>query len=145
MLLAAFPPLSPPASGVPSLSARAMGRLLIVLHPELLHALFRAWALLSERFKESGLGPLTTPLTTEGIDKAGTAAEDTAGLLGYTVHSISRTGKHTACVVFANLGVADEVTLDIPAGDGPFWQFLLEETPDFLLSARFVGLLMTCL
>ena len=79
------------------------------------------------------------------MDKAGTAAEDTAGLLGYTVHSISRTGKYTACVVFANLGVTDEVTLDIPAGDRPFWQFPLEKTPDFFPSARFVGLLTTCL
>jgi len=117
----------------------------MVLHPELLYALFRAWALLSKRFEESGLGPLTALLATEDMDKAGTAAEDTAGLLGYTVHPISRTGKHTARVVFANLGVVDEVTLDVPAEDGPFWQFPLEETPDFVPSARFVGLLTSCL
>jgi hypothetical protein len=84
----------------------------MVLHPELLHAPFRAWALLSERFEQSGLGPLAAPLATE--DEAGTGEEDAAGLLGYTVRSITRTGKHTACVVFANLGVADEVTLEVP-------------------------------
>jgi von Willebrand factor A domain-containing protein 8 len=145
MLLVAFPPPSPPAAGVPPLSPRAMGRLLMILHPELLHAPFRAWALLSERFEESGLGPLAAPLATEDMDEAGTAVEDAAGLLGYAVRSITRSGKHTARVVFANLGVEDEVTLEVPAGDGPFRQFPPEESPDFVPSARFVGLLTSCL
>jgi len=91
------------------------------------------------------LGPLTAPLVMEDMDKAGMAAEDMAGLLGYTVCSILCTGKHTPHVVFADLGVVDEMTLDVPAGDRPFWQFLLEETPDFVPSAQFVGLLTSCL
>ncbi|KAH9010140.1 AAA domain-containing protein [Lactarius hengduanensis] len=126
-LLAAFPP---PSLGKPPLSPRAMGRLIIVLHPELLHAPFRAWALFSDRLEEAGLGPLATRLATEDMDNAETAAEDAAGLLGYTVRSIARTGQHTVRIVFTALSGGDEVAL---------------ETPDFVPSGRFVGLLTSCL
>jgi hypothetical protein len=118
---------------------------MIALHPELLHAPFQAWALLSERLEEAGLGPLAAPLAPEDMDAAGTVAEDAAGLLGYTVRSIARSGKHTARIVFATRGDTDDVTLEVPAGGGPFRQFPLEETPDFVPSARFVGLLTSCL
>ncbi|KAF8263236.1 AAA domain-containing protein [Lactarius quietus] len=141
-LLAAFPPPSP---GKPPLSPRAMGRLMIVLHPELLHAPFRAWALLSERLEEAGLGSLAAPLATEDPDDAETAAEDAAGLLGYTVRSIERTGSHTVRIVFTALSGADEVALEAPSGEGPLQPFPLEETPEFVPSARFVGLLTSCL
>lgn len=144
-LLAAFPPPSLLAPGKPPLSPRAMGRLMIVLHPELLHAPFRAWALLSERLEEAGLGPLAAPLATEDPDNAETAAEDEAGLLGYTVRSIARTGQHTVRIVFTALSGADEVALEAPAGEGPLQPFPLEEAPDFVPSARFVGLLTGCL
>lgn len=144
-LLAAFPPSSPPAPGKPPLSPRAMGRLMIALHPELLHAPFRAWALFSDRLEEAGLGPLAAPLATEDPDNAETAAEDVVGLLGYTVRSIARTGQHTVRIVFTALGGADEVALEAPAGEGPLQPFPLEETPDFVPSARFVGLLTSCL
>ncbi|KAH9046612.1 AAA domain-containing protein [Lactarius hengduanensis] len=141
-LLAAFPPPSP---GKPVLSPRAMGRLMIVLHPELLHAPFRAWAILSERLEEAGLGPLAAPLATEDPDNAETAAEDAAGLLGYTVRSIARTGQHTVRIVFTALSGGDEVAIEAPAGEGPLQPFPLEETPDFVPSARFAGLLTSCL
>ncbi|KAI9450095.1 AAA domain-containing protein [Lactarius psammicola] len=144
-LLAAFPPPSPPAPGKPPLSPRAMGRLMIVLHPELLHASFRAWALLSEQLEEAGLGPLAAPLATKDLDNAETAAEDAAGLLGYTVRSITRTGRHTVRIVFAALSGADEIALEAPVGEGPLQAFPLEETPDFVPSARFKGLLTSCL
>ena len=141
-LLAAFP-LSAPGKSTPS--PRAMGRLMIVLHPELLHAPFRAWALLSERLEEAGLGPLAAPLATEDPDDAETVAEDAAGLLGYTVRSIARTGPHTVRIVFTALNGGDEVTLESSAGEGPLQPFPLEETPDFVPSVRFVGLLTSCL
>jgi len=145
-LLAAFPPPTSPASGKPSsLSPRAMGRLMMVLHPELLHAPFQAWALLGEQLEGAGFGPLAAPLATHDTDDAGMAAEDAAGLLGYTVRFIARTGKHTACVTFATLDGAGEVILEVPAGEGPLRPFPLEETPDFVPSARFVGLLTSCL
>ncbi|KAH9028964.1 AAA domain-containing protein [Lactarius pseudohatsudake] len=144
-LLATFPPPSPPAPGNPALSPRGMGRLMIFLHPELLHAPFRAWALLSERLEETGLGPLAAPLATEDPDNAEAAAEDVAGLLGYTVRSIARTSQHTVRIVFTALGGGNEVALEAPAGDGPLRPFLLEETTDFVPSARFVGLLTSCL
>lgn len=144
-LLAAFPSPSPLTPGKPVLSPRAMGRLMIVLHPELLHAPFRAWALLSERLEEAGLSPLAAPLATEDPDNAEMVAEDAAGLLGYTVRSIARTGPHTARIVFTALSGADEVVLESPAGEGPLRPFPLEETPDFVPSARFVGLLASCL
>lgn len=38
-----------------------MGWLMKVLHPELLHAPFRVWALRGERLEESELGPLASP------------------------------------------------------------------------------------
>ncbi|KAH8980661.1 AAA domain-containing protein [Lactarius akahatsu] len=144
-LLAAFPPPSPLAPGKPALSPRAMGRLMIVLHPELLHAPFRAWALLSERLEEAGLGPLAAPLATEDPDNAETAVEDAAGLLGYTVRSIARTGQHSVRIVFTALSGGNEVALEAPAGDGPLQPFPLEETPDFVPSPRFAGLLTSCL
>ena len=144
-LLAAFPPTSSPTPGKPALSSRAMGRLMIVLHPELLYAPFRAWALLSERLEEAGLGALAAPLATEDLDNADTAAEDVAGLLGYTVRSITRTAPHTVRIVFTALIGPDEVALEAPAGEGPLQPFPLEETPDFVPSARFLGLLTSCL
>ncbi|KAI0296956.1 AAA domain-containing protein [Multifurca ochricompacta] len=144
-LLTTFPPPSPIASGSRPLSPRAMGRLMIVLHPELLHAPFQAWALLSERLEEAGLGPLAAPLATEDLDDPGTAVEDATGLLGYTVRSIERTGKHSVRVVFTTLGDGKEVVLEVPAGEGSLRPFPLEETPDFVPSARFVGLLTNCL
>ena len=140
-LLAAFPSPSLVEPGKPPLSPRAMGRLMIVLHPELLHAPFRAWALLSERLEEAGFGPLAAPLATE----AETAGEDAVGLLGYTVRSIARTGQHTVRIVFTTLSGADEVALEAPAGEGPLQPFPLEETPELVPSARFVSLLMSCL
>ncbi|KAH9164938.1 AAA domain-containing protein [Lactarius sanguifluus] len=144
-LLAAFPPPSPLAPGKPALSPRAMGRLMIALHPELLHAPFRAWAILSERLEEAGLGPLAPPLATEDPDNVETATEDAAGLLGYTVRSIARTDQHTVRIVFTALGGGNEVAIEAPAGEGPLQPFPLEETPDFVPSARFVGLLTSCL
>ena len=149
-LLAAFPPPSAPPSGKPPLSPRAMGRLMMVLHPELLHAPFQAWALLSGRLEEAGLGPLAAPLATHHEDLGDTKMadeEDATGLLSYTVQSIARTGKHTARVVFATLGGANEVEvgLQVPAGEGSLRPFPLEETPGFVPSARFVGLLTSCL
>jgi von Willebrand factor A domain-containing protein 8 len=147
-LLGAFPPPSAPASGKPPLSPRAMGRLMMVLHPELLHAPFQAWALLSERLEEAGLGPLAAPLATEDLGgERGTAEgdDDAIGILGYTVRSIARTGKHTARVVFVTLSGANEVALKVPAGERSLRPFPLEETPSFVPSSRFVGLLTSCL
>ncbi|KAH8990895.1 AAA domain-containing protein [Lactarius hatsudake] len=130
-LLAAFPPPSPLAPGMPALSPRAMGRLMIALHPELLHAPFRAWAILSERLEEAGLCPLAAPLATEDPDNTESAVEDAAGLLGYTVRSIARAGQHTVRIIFMALSGRDEVAIEAPAGEGPL--------------ARFVGLLTSCL
>ena len=51
----------PPYTGYlfdPPILPRAMGRLMMALHPELLYASFRALALLGERLEEAGLGPL---------------------------------------------------------------------------------------
>jgi hypothetical protein len=78
---------SPRTPKEPSVSPHTIGRLMIVLHSELLHAPFQAWELLSERLEEAGLGPLAAPLATEDADAAGTVAEDAVGLLGYTVPS----------------------------------------------------------
>ncbi|KAH8982346.1 AAA domain-containing protein [Lactarius hatsudake] len=130
-LLAAFPTPSLPAPGMPALSPRAMGRLMIALHPELLHAPFLAWAILSERLEEAGLCPLAAPLATEDPDNTESAVEDAAGLLGYTVRSIARAGQHTVRIIFMALSGRDEVAIEAPAGEGPL--------------ARFVGLLTSCL
>ena len=48
---------------------------MIILHPELLHVPFQAWALLGERLEEAELGPLAAPLATEETDAPGTVAE----------------------------------------------------------------------
>ena len=79
------------------------GWFMVVLHLELLHASFRAWALLRERLEEAGLGALAVPLVTEDLDNVETAAEDVAWLTGYTVRCITRTGPHTVRNVFTAL------------------------------------------
>jgi hypothetical protein len=65
-----------------------MGRLMILLRPELLHASFRVWALLpgnNWRTRGSVLF-VFPPLATESTDSVETAMEDAARLLGCAVH-----------------------------------------------------------
>jgi hypothetical protein len=127
-LLVAFPP---PVPGMPPLSPRPMGWLVIVLHLKLQHASFWAWVLLSERLEEASLDP-------DNMRK------DAAVLLGYAVCSIARTGPSTIRIVFTALDSTDEVALEAPAGEGPLQPFPLKEIPGFIPSARFLGLLTSC-
>ena len=96
-LLSAFPPSFP---GKTPLSLRAMGRLMIILLPKLLHASFWEWVLLSERFKEAVHGPLAVPLVRENLDDM---RKDAPGLLGYAVRSIAHTDPYTVRIVFTAL------------------------------------------
>ena len=115
---------------------------MIILLPKLLHASFWEWVLLSERFKEAVHGPLAVPLVRENLD---VMRRDAPGLLGYAVRSIAHTDPYTVHIVFPALDCADEVALEAPADEDPLQQFPLEEIPGLIPSARFLGLLTSCL
>ncbi len=131
-LLAQFP-------APPSLSPYELAKLVLALHPGLLHAPFVVWAMLSHQTEEAGLGPLGSPsLTGEG---------DGVGLLGYKLVSIERESDRTIRVTFANTLRADTVTLSVPGGPRPLLPYPWSNTQelDFIPTDRFTGLLTSLL
>ncbi|KAI0061227.1 hypothetical protein BV25DRAFT_1857935 [Artomyces pyxidatus] len=125
MLLSAFPPPQ-------TLSPGQLARLLLSLHPALVCAPFQAWAMLSSRIEEAGLGPLSAAHVADAGD---------IGLLGYRARSISRRTPSTACVVFD--GPNGVVSLDVSAGPKELCPFPFTGELDFYATERFLGLL-TC-
>ncbi|KAJ7481878.1 AAA domain-containing protein [Mycena latifolia] len=123
-LVAAFPPPE-------SLSPAQLARLVITLHPALVFAPLPAWAILSRQTEEMGLGPLGSPGVSDG---------DGAGLLGYTLASITRLTSTTATAAFAHAHLP-ALALSIPAGPAPLRGFPFSTPAPFTASARFVGLL----
>lgn len=128
LLTSAFPP---PAQ----LSPEQLARLVLTIHPALLHAPFQAWATLSRQTEDAGLGALGSA-SAAGID-------DGSGLLGYCAVHIERAGDDAALVRFQRAGEGASVSLPVPAGARPLRPFPLPAAPGFLLTARFRGLL-TC-
>lgn len=86
-VLACFPVLDGAA-----LNEAELGRLMLILNPELLSAPWRAWAMLNERCEAMGLGSLH-PNAAHG--SVGT------GLLGYTVIGVERMSPNIARITFA--------------------------------------------
>jgi von Willebrand factor A domain-containing protein 8 len=128
----------PPPDTVPP---DQLARLLLTLHPQMAHAPFEAWALLSRQFEEAGFGVLTTP-STAGL-------EDGTGFVGYKAVYIDRVDTYTANVTFHGPGGSPVITLNVPSGPRPFAVFPPVEggagsaSEQLIVSNRFSGLL-TC-
>ncbi|KAI0672393.1 AAA domain-containing protein [Trametes maxima] len=130
-LLSAFPA---PAS----LSPEQLARLVLSLHPALIHSPFVAWAMLSHQFEDAGFGPLGNPNLS--------GDEDDAGLLGYRLARIEQVDSNTARIFF-DAPSGDTVTHTVPAGPHPYlaFPFTNPEMLGFVPSARFMGLLSSLL
>ncbi|GLB39985.1 putative von Willebrand factor (vWF) type A domain [Lyophyllum shimeji] len=125
-LVSTFPP---PASLTPG----QLARLVLMIHPGLIHASFQAWAMLGRQTDEAGLGELGTPTM---------SGEEEIGLLGYRVSAIKRLDATTAEVTFVHPD-APSVVANVPAGPKPLRPFPFEGKLEFFPTKRFVGLL-TC-
>ncbi|THH04442.1 hypothetical protein EW146_g10173 [Bondarzewia mesenterica] len=125
-LLAVFPPPS-------RLSSAQLSRLLLTLHPALIHAPFQAWAVLSSQIEQVGLGVLGAMHSTNGKD---------IGLLGYQALSINRVDANTACIIFSSPDGTTQ-SVDVPAGPNQLRLFPFVGKQEFFATERFLGLL-TC-
>ncbi|KAK7042195.1 von Willebrand factor A domain-containing protein 8 [Favolaschia claudopus] len=132
-LTAAFPP--------GALSPYHLARLMVTLHTALVYAPMQAWAILSRQTEEMGLGVLGNPILAfedETDDREG----ESAGLLNYTLVSLSRLSPTSATAVFSHPSLPS-VSLTIPAGPAPLHPFPFTGSASFTPSLRFVGLLTT--
>lgn len=130
-LLSAFPP---PAH----LSAEQLARLVLSLHPALIHSPFIAWAMLSHQFEEAGLGSLGPP-SLSGDD-------DEVGLLGYRLIRIVKLDNQSVELSFESLS-GSTVTHTVPGGPHQClgFPFTNPEMLGFTPSSRFMGLLTSLL
>lgn len=126
-LLTLFPPPH-------ELSPGQLARLLLIIHPGLIHASFQAWAVLGRQTQEAGLGELGSPSALN--------SEEDIGIFGYTVTRIERVDAKTARITFER-GAPDasSVTLVVPAGPKPLRPFPFSGTLEFYPTQRFMGLL----
>ncbi|KZT08123.1 uncharacterized protein LAESUDRAFT_649814 [Laetiporus sulphureus 93-53] len=127
-LLEVFPP---PAHG---LTPEQLARLILTIHPALIHAPFVAWAMLARQLEDAGIGALGSPsLSGNG---------DNLGLLGYRLSHIERISERTARITFSGTARASSVSVEVPAGPKSLlaYPFVDVEGLGFLLTERFVGL-----
>ncbi|OBZ76548.1 von Willebrand factor A domain-containing protein 8 [Grifola frondosa] len=129
-LLSLFPP-------PPHLTPAQLARLMLTIHPALIHSPFVAWATLSQQTEDSGLGPLGSP------SLAGDA--DILGLLGYRLVAIERLDDSTARVSFKGAS-GTSVAVDVSAGPRMLLRFPFSEPKKlgFFATPRFMGIL-TCM
>ncbi|KAI0943485.1 hypothetical protein AcW1_002637 [Taiwanofungus camphoratus] len=116
-----------------------LARLMLTIHPGLLHAPFVAWALLSRQLEDAGLGELgSSSLNGDG---------DYLGLLGYRLVSVERVDERTARILFEGSSDRSRVVLNVPAGPRAFLPFPFSEAHklDFFPTERFMGLLTSML
>ncbi|KAH6910612.1 AAA domain-containing protein [Coprinopsis sp. MPI-PUGE-AT-0042] len=123
-LVKAFPPPE-------SLSPGELARLILTLHPALVHSPLQAWAILGRHIQEAGLGELGSPAGEHG------------GIFGYQLASIERTTDTTARVTFALPSGDKTVVLDVPAGPKQLRPYPFQGKLEFNATPRFMGLL-TC-
>ncbi|KAG6857487.1 hypothetical protein H0H87_002112 [Tephrocybe sp. NHM501043] len=127
-LIAAFPP---PVTG---LTPGELARLILTIHPALVHSSFQAWAVLSRQTSEAGLGELGTPSIS--------SPDEEIGLLGYRVSAIKRLDEKSAEVSFTHTN-SPTINLKVPAGTKDLRSFPFTGDLEFYPSGRFLGLL-TC-
>ncbi|KAF9495262.1 hypothetical protein BDN71DRAFT_1447943 [Pleurotus eryngii] len=115
------------------LSPGQLARVILTIHPALIHAQFQAWAILGRQVEEAGLGELGAPSMFD--------SDERIGLLGYRVEGIKRVSNDTAEVTFSPPHKAPPVSVTVPAGPKEFRQYPLVADRDFHVTERFVGLL----
>ncbi|KAI0703059.1 AAA domain-containing protein [Cytidiella melzeri] len=130
-LLSVFPaPASP--------SPQQLAKLMLALHPGLLHAPFVVWGMLSNQTEEAGLGALGSPsLSGEGDD---------LGLLGYRLVSIERESDRSVRLSFSSSQTSRSLNVVAAGGPRPLFPYPWKDLQklDFLVTERFMGLL-TCM
>ncbi|KAF5377791.1 hypothetical protein D9757_008075 [Collybiopsis confluens] len=109
-----------------------LARVLLTIHPGLIHAQFQAWGLLAKQMEETGSGL-----------ELGNPSETNLGLWGYTLSSIRRLDETTARVYFVGPDATSVVSHVVPCGPKPFRAFPLKEATEeiLLITPRFLGLL----
>lgn len=118
------------------LSPSQLGRLILTVHPALVHSPMQGWAILSRHTEEAGLGELGSPSMS--------SPTETLGLLGYQVQAIERVGTTTARLTFAPpAGRKELVVVNVPAGPRQLRPFPFSGNLEFNPTPRFMGLL-TC-
>ncbi|KAG5651686.1 hypothetical protein H0H81_007817 [Sphagnurus paluster] len=128
-LLATFPPPD-------ALTPGQLARLMLAIHPALIHASFQAWAVLGRQTNEAGLGELGSPSMS--------SADEEIGLLGYRVVAITRADSMSADVTFELPGSRQApLRVRVPAGPKALRPFPFEGQLEFYPTNRFMGLL-TC-
>lgn len=113
-----------------------LGKLMLALHPALMHAPFAMWAMLSRQTEEAGLGPLASPVA-EG-------AHDDSGLLGYRLAGTQREDERTIRLTFEG---PNPISVVVPGGRKPLLLYPWEHSAllDFEATDRFMGLLTSML
>ncbi|TFK29464.1 hypothetical protein FA15DRAFT_344640 [Coprinopsis marcescibilis] len=115
-----------------NLTPGQLARLILTLHPALIHSSLQAWAILGRHIGEAGLGELGSP------------ASDKGGLLGYELAAIERVNDTTARVTFTHSTAGlTPVVVNVPAGSKRLREFPFAGKLEFNATPRFVGLL-TC-
>ncbi|KAG7095577.1 hypothetical protein E1B28_006310 [Marasmius oreades] len=119
-----------------NLTPAQLARVVLTIHPALIHAPFQAWALLGRHIEEQGLGELGSPSIS--------SCDENIGFFGYSVSSIERRSLGVAEVTFDTFGLPS-VSLLVPCGPRKFLRFPLQENrlPSVKITPRFLGLL-TC-
>ncbi|EKM57120.1 uncharacterized protein PHACADRAFT_92032 [Phanerochaete carnosa HHB-10118-sp] len=119
-----------------TLSPVQLGKLILVLHPALLHAPFVMWGILSLQAEEAGLGSLESPV----------GDSNTLGLLGYRLAGTQRDGEHTVKLSFEGAAGSPSVSVIVPGGPKPLLEYPWKrpELMDFMVTDRFIGLI-TCM
>ncbi|KAJ2919670.1 hypothetical protein MD484_g680, partial [Candolleomyces efflorescens] len=130
-LIQTFPPPD-------ELSPAQLGRLIVTVHPALVHSTLQGWAILSRHTGETGLGELGSPSMS--------SPTEALGLLGYTAQAIARVDETTARITFTPPpGRHTPVVLNVPAGPRQLRPFPFNDggKMEFNPTPRFMGLL-TC-
>ncbi|CCM05477.1 uncharacterized protein FIBRA_07698 [Fibroporia radiculosa] len=131
-LLSTFPP-------PPHISPEQLARLMLTLHPALIYAPFVAWAMLSNRLEEAGLGVLGSP----SLNGNG----DHLGLLGYSISHVERLNEQTIRATFDGPSNLPPVSVEAKAGLKSLLPFPFTESNrlGFFATERFMGLLTSML
>ncbi|KAK2460039.1 hypothetical protein APHAL10511_007962 [Amanita phalloides] len=126
-LISSFPPPK-------NLSPGQLARLLLTIHPALVHAPLQAWAILGRQTEEAGLGELGSPSMS--------SVNEHIGIFDYQISEIKRLSEKTALAKFT-MPSMNPVTVEVATGSRPLRPYPFIGTLEFNPSTRFLGLL-TC-
>ena len=122
-----------------ALSPTQLGKLMLVLHPALIHAPFVMWGMLSRQAEDAGLGSLGSP----ALD----GESDHLGLLGYQLVGVDREGDRTARITFQRSSCSASISIIVPGGPKSLltYPWMHPEQLGFMATDRFMGVLTSML